>query len=133
MLSLLFICIGVASAAVVNQKRYDHGQSDALSHHHHYNSDYKPASQYTAERIQESVKYLNFNESTEFAEMGLIWRRPSYDFNKTKHGQTTNLIDSNPFINMVKNNKTGQFYQCPSTVNPSTWKQASLMTNVGKF
>eukprot|EP00122_Pirum_gemmata_P016436 Pgem_evm1s15365 len=74
-------------------------------------------------------------EDYDNAAYGYVWRPESMDFHK--EGQDVPLIFSNKYLEVVSqfNNSTqaSSYKPCPDSVNPSTWKQAQLLSNVGVY
>ncbi|KNC84264.1 hypothetical protein SARC_03512 [Sphaeroforma arctica JP610] len=88
---------------------------------------YKPASDVTKQVIADSVANLDFSDFTDFedADRGFVVAPASLRVVDEK-GQVAS--DSDPYLEMIHDD-----IPCPDSVNPSTWRQAQLMTRVGAY
>eukprot|EP01134_Creolimax_fragrantissima_P008616 CFRG8616T1 len=80
---------------------------------------YKPASNYTAQTIADSVVNLNFSDMTVFTEA---------DLGFVAYPDADMLLNQQPFLDMIHDDTP-----CPASVNPSTWRQGQLLTRVGVY
>ncbi|KNC84572.1 hypothetical protein SARC_03215 [Sphaeroforma arctica JP610] len=88
---------------------------------------YKPATDFTKQAIADSVANLNFSDFTDFEDVdrGFVVAPASLRVVEVS-GQMAS--DADTFLDMVHDDKP-----CPKTVNPSTWRQAQLMTRVRAY